>query len=230
MGEDRQTVLVVDDEPAMQRSICAWLRARGYATCGAATGRQALDFAANARLDAIVLDLGLPDMDGIEVLRLLRRSLQLPIFILSVRDSQSDKIAALDAGADDYLTKPCAPARLLERIRAALLRESLVHVPILTVGDLSLDLHDHGVRVRGAAVQLTQFEYELLRILLTNTGRLLTQRHLVCELWGALSGEEGLRQLRSTINSLRQKLEANPARPSHIGMEPGVGYRLWIES
>ena len=230
MGEDRRTVLVVDDEPAMQRSICAWLRARGYATCEAATGRQTLDFAVNAQLDAIVLDLGLPDMDGIEVVRVLRRTLQLPIFILSVRDSQSDKIAALDAGADDYLTKPCVPARLLERIRAALLRESLVQATILTVGDLSLDLHDHGVRIRGAAVQLTRFEYELLKMLLTNTGRLLTQKHLVCELWGELSSEEGLRQLRSTINSLRQKLETNPARPSHIGMEPGVGYRLWTES
>ena len=230
MGENQRTVLVVDDELAIRKRICACLTARGYSAREAATGRQALDVAASARLDAIVLDLGLPDIDGIEVVQLLRRSTQTPIIILSVRDSQSDKIAALEAGADEYLTKPCESAKLLERIRAAFLREGFAKVPIITIGDLSLDLSHHAVEAAGEVVELTESEYELLKALATNAGRLLTQRHLIREVWGELPGEEGLRQLRSTIHSLRQKLEPNPTRPPYIGLEPGVGYRLWTES
>lgn len=230
LGENQRTVLVVDDEPAIRKPICAWLTARGYSTREAATGRQALDVAASAQLDAIVLDLGLPDIDGIEVVRFLRRSMETPIIILSVRDSQSDKIAALEAGADEYLTKPCESAKLLERIRAVLLREGLARLPIFTVGDLSLDFSHHVVEAAGEAVELTGPEYELLKVLATNTGRLLTQRRLIREVWGELPSEEGLRQLRSTIHSLRQKLEPNATRPRHIGLEPGVGYRLWTES
>jgi len=230
LGENQRTVLVVDDELAIRKRICASLTARGYSTREAATGRQALDVAASARLDAIVLDLGLPDIDGIEVVRLLRRSTQTPIIILSVRDSQSDKIAALEAGADEYLTKPCESAKLLERIGATLLRDGLARVPIFTTGDLSLDLSHHVVQAAGKVVELTESEYELLRALAINAGRLLTQRHLIREVWGELPSEEGLRQLRSTIHSLRQKLEPNPTQPRHIGLEPGVGYRLWTES
>lgn len=229
LGENQRTVLVVDDELAIRKPICAWLTARGYSTREAATGQQALDVAASARLDAIVLDLGLPDIDGIEVVRFLRRSIETPIIILSVRDSQSDKIAALEAGADEYLTKPCESAKLLERIRAALLREGLAQIPIFTVGDLSLDLSHRVVEAGGEVVELTESEYELLKVLATNAGRLLTQRRLIREVWGELPSEEGLRQLRSTIQSLRKKLEPNPTRPRHIGLEPGVGYRLWTE-
>lgn len=221
---------MVDDELAIRKPIIAWLTARGYWTREAATGRQALDVAASAQFDAIVLDLGLPDIDGIEVLRFLRRSKQTPIIILSVRDSQSDKIAALEAGADEYLTKPCESAKLMERIRAALLREGLAKDPIFTVGDLSLDFSHHVVEAGGEVVELTESEYDLLKVLATNAGRLLTQQHLILKVWGEVPSEEGLRQLRSTINSLRQKLEPNPARPCHIGLEPGVGYRLWTES
>lgn len=230
MGENQRTVLVVDDELAIRKRICACLTARGYSTREASTGRQALEVAATVPFDVIVLDLGLPDIDGIEVVQLLRRSTQTPIIILSVRDSQSDKIAALEAGADEYLTKPCESAKLLERIGATLLREGLPKVPIFTIGDLSLDLSHHVVEAAGEVVELTESEFELLRALAINAGRLLTQRHLIREVWGELPSEEGLRQLRSTIHSLRQKLEPNPTQPRHIGLEPGVGYRLWTDS
>lgn len=231
MTERRPTILVVDDEQSIRRLVCAWLAARGYSTREAVTGEQTLETAAGpSPLDVIVLDLGLPDIDGIEIVRRLRRSVQTPIIILSVRDSQSDKLAALDAGADDYLTKPCEPARLLERIRAALLRETLEHLPVLTVGDLSVDLNHRSVQMGGKPVQLTAAEYELLRVLVTNAGRLLTQQRLIEEVWGEMSSEEGLRRLRVTVNSLRQKLEVNPSQPRHIGTEPGVGYRLWTTS
>jgi two-component system, OmpR family, KDP operon response regulator KdpE len=230
LGENQRTVLVVDDELAIRKRICVCLTARGYSTREASTGRQALDVAATVRLDVIVLDLGLPDIDGIEVVQLLRRSTQTPIIILSVRDSQSDKVAALEAGADEYLTKPCESVKLLERIGATLLREGLAKVPIFNIGDLSLDLSHHVVQAAGKVVELTESEYELLRALAINAGRLLTQRHLIREVWGELPGEEGLRQLRSTIHNLRQKLEPNPTRPPYIGLEPGVGYRLWTES
>jgi len=228
LSEHKPTVLVVDDEPSIRRPICAWLAARGYSAYEAMTGEETLETATRAApLDLILLDLGLPDIDGIEVVRRLRSSVQTPIIILSVRDSQSDKLAALDAGADDYLTKPCEPARLLERIRATLLRETLGQLPVLTVGDLTIDLNQHAVQVGGESVQLTAPEYELLKVLVVNAGRLLTQRRLIREVWGEMSSEEGLRSLRATVNSLRQKLEVNPAQPRHIGTEPGVGYRLW---
>lgn len=224
-------MLVVDDEQSMRRPICAWLAARGYSTCEAVTGAETLDAAAGAApVDVILLDLGLPDIDGIEVVRRLRRFLQTPIIILSVRDSQFDKLAAIDAGADDYLTKPCEPGRLMERIRAVLLRETMAKDAVFTVGDLAVDLAHHMVQVGGEEVRLTAAEYQLLRVLVMNAGRLLTQRRLIRELWGEMSDEEGLRSLRTTVSGLRQKLEANPAQPCHIGTEPGVGYRLWTES
>jgi two-component system KDP operon response regulator KdpE len=195
------------------------------------TGEETLETAVGAApWDVILLDLGLPDIDGIEVVRRLRRSLQTPIIILSVRDSQSDKLAALDAGADDYLTKPCEPARLLERIRATLLRQSLGQLPVLTIGDLAIDLSHRAVQVGGEPVELSESEYELLKVLVINAGRLLTQRRLIREVWGEVSSEVGLRSLRTTVNSLRQKLEINPSQPRHIGTEPGVGYRLWTVS
>ena len=221
----------MDDEQSIRRPICAWLAARGYSTYEAVTGEQTLETAVGAApWDVILLDLGLPDIDGIEVVRRLRRSLQTPIIILSVRDSQSDKLAALDAGADDYLTKPCEPARLLERIRATLLRQTLGQLPVLTIGDLAMDLSHRAVRVGGEPVELSESEYEVLRVLVINAGRLLTQRRLIREVWGEVSSEVGLRSLRTTVNGLRQKLEINPSQPRHIGTEPGVGYRLWTVS
>ncbi len=231
LSERRPRVLVVDDEQSIRRPICAWLAARGYSTYEAVTGEETLETAVGAApWDVILLDLGLPDIDGIEVVRRLRRSLQTPIIILSVRDSQSDKLAALDAGADDYLTKPCEPARLLERIRATLLRQSLGQLPVLTIGDLAIDLSHRAVQVGGEPVELSESEYELLKVLVINAGRLLTQRRLIREVWGEVSSEVGLRSLRTTVNSLRQKLEINPSQPRHIGTEPGVGYRLWTVS
>jgi len=146
LGDHRPTVLVVDDEYSIRRPICAWLAARGYSTYEAVTGEETLEtITAAVPVDVILLDLGLPDIDGIEVVRRLRRSVQTSILILSVRDSQSDKLAALDAGADDYLTKPCEPARLLERILASLLRETIEQVPAFRVGDLTVDLNHRAV-------------------------------------------------------------------------------------
>ena len=222
-------MLVVDDEQLMRRPLCALLASRGYSTYEAGTGEETLEAVAGAALDVILLDLGLPDIDGIEVVHRLRRSVQTPIIILSVRDSQSDKLATLDAGADDYLTKPCEPARLLERIRATLLRETLQRVPLLSVGDLAVDLSHRLVQVRGEPVELTASEYELLKVLVINAGRLLTQRRIIREVWGEILSEEGLRCLHTAIKSLRQKLEANPAQPRLIETEPGVGYRLLTE-
>jgi len=231
LGDHRPTVLVVDDEHSIRRPICAWLAARGYSAYEAVTGEQTLETVTAATpVDVILLDLGLPDIDGIEVVRRLRRSVQTSIIILSVRDSQSDKLAALDAGADDYLTKPCEPAKLLERIRASLLRETIEHAPVFRVGDLTVDLNHRAVQMGGVPVHLTATEYELLKLLVINVGRLLPQRRLIREIWGEMSSEEWLACLRGTVNSLRQKLEADPAQPRYIGTEPGIGYRLWAGS
>jgi two-component system, OmpR family, KDP operon response regulator KdpE len=231
LGDHRPTVLVVDDEQSIRRPICAWLAARGYSAYEAVTGEETLETVTRATpVDVILLDLGLPDIDGIELVRRLRRSVQTSILILSVRDSQPDKLAALDAGADDYLTKPCEPAKLLERIRASLLRETIAHVPVFRVGDLSVDLNRRTVQMGAEPVHLTATEYELFKLLVINVGRLLSQRRLIREIWGEMPSEEWLARLRATVNSIRQKLEADPAQPRYIGTEPGIGYRLWAGS
>jgi two-component system, OmpR family, KDP operon response regulator KdpE len=227
-GGPRAKILVVDDEQSIRRAICVGLTARGYTTLEASTGGEVLEAAAHGMpSDVILLDLGLPDLDGIEVTRRLRRSTQAPIIILSVRDSQSDKIAALDAGADDYLTKPCGSTRLLERIKATLLRPTLNEKCCFESGGLRVDLTCNAVHVGGRAVELTPNEYKLLRILTVNTGRLLTHQRIIREVWGQAPTEDALRRLRITISSLREKLEADPMQPRYIGTESGVGYRLW---
>jgi two-component system KDP operon response regulator KdpE len=229
-GGPSAKVLVVDDEPSIRRSICAGLTARGYATVEAGTGSEVLEAAARGvPSDVILLDLGLPDLDGIEVTRRLRQSTQTPIIILSVRDSQSDKIAALDAGADDYLTKPCPPTKLLERIRASLLRTTRSTKEFFESGGLTVHLKCNAVQIGGQAVDLTHDEYELLRVLAVNAGRLLTHQRIIREVWGETPIEEGLRRLRTTISSVRQKLETDPMHPRYIGTESGVGYRLWTQ-
>ncbi len=224
-----ERVLVVDDEQPIRRFLRVTLTSQAYTVIEAASGQEALSGAATQKPDIIILDLGLPDIDGVEVTRLLRQWTQIPIIILSVRGSESDKIAALDAGADDYLTKPFGVGELLARLRAALRRTAqTANEPVFTSGNLKVDLARRLVTVSGREVQLTPTEYELLRVLVTHAGKVLTHHHLLREVWGAEYGEE-FHMLHVNISNLRRKIEPDPARPQFIITEPGVGYRLRTE-
>lgn len=222
-------VLVVDDEDAIRRFLRVTLTSQAYTVIEAASGQETLSKAATHKPDLVILDLGLPDIDGIEVTRLLREWTQMPIIILSVRGAESDKIAALDAGADDYLTKPFGVGELLARLRAALRRiaQTSSGEPVFTIRSLKVDLSRRLVTVAGHEVQLTPHEYGLLRVLVTHAGMVLTHRHLLRQVWGAEYGEE-LHMLHVNISNLRRKIEPDPARPQLIITEPGVGYRLRI--
>jgi len=224
-----KNLLIVDDEPAIRRFLRVTLTSQGYAVSEAASGQEALEKAVSARPDIIILDIGLPDIDGVEVTRLLRKWTNTPIIILSVRDSEGDKIAALDAGADDYLTKPFNVGELLARLRAAMRHVSQkAGDPVFTCGDLKVDLAHRLITLSGNDVQLTPTEYDLLRVLVTHAGSVMTHRHLLHEVWGPEYGEE-LHMLHVNISNLRRKIEPQPARPQFIITEPGVGYRLKIE-
>ena len=192
-------------------------------------GLDALAAVVNHRPDLVILDLGLPELDGVEVTRRLREWTQIPIIVLSVRDQETDKIAALDAGADDYLTKPFGIGELLARMRVALRRASAPGVePVFTIGDLTVDLGRRVVMAGGQVVQLTPTEYDLLRVLVTHAGKVLTHHHLMRQVWGGGYDEE-VHILRVNISNLRRKIEPDPSRPLYIVTEPGVGYRLRAE-
>jgi two-component system KDP operon response regulator KdpE len=222
----KERVLVVDDEQAIRRFLRVTLTSQAYTVIEAASGQEALSVAAAQKPDIIILDLGLPDIDGVEVTRLLRQWTQIPIIILSVRGSEKDKIAALDAGADDYLTKPFGVGELLARLRAALRRTvQEANEPVFITSGLKVDLAARLVSVSGHEVQLTPNEYELLRVLVTHAGKVLTHHHLLREVWGVEYGEE-FHMLHVNISNLRRKIEPDPARPQLIITEPGVGYRL----
>jgi two-component system, OmpR family, KDP operon response regulator KdpE len=219
-------VLIVDDEPAIRRFLRASLAAHGYDVFEAVDGQSALTAVAAARPDLVVLDLGLPDMDGVEVTRQLREWTQIPILIISVRGQENDKIAALDAGADDYVTKPFGVGELLARMRAALRHTTPdAEEPVFVADDLAVDLSRREVRLGGREVQLTPTEYDLLRVLVTHAGKVLTHRQLLREVWGT-GYEQETHMLRVNISNLRRKLEPDPTRPRYIRTEPGVGYRL----
>jgi two-component system KDP operon response regulator KdpE len=221
-----ERVLIVDDEPAIRRFLRVTLTAQAYNILEAASGQEALSKATADKPDIIVLDIGLPDINGIEVTRLLRQWTQIPIIILSVRGAESDKIAALDAGADDYLTKPFGVGELLARLRAALRRAAqTTSEPVFTSGNLKVDLARRLIIVSGHEVQLTPTEYELLRVLVTHAGKVLTHHFLLQEVWGAEYGEE-FHMLHVNISNLRRKIEPDSTRPQFIITEPGVGYRL----
>ncbi len=221
-------VLVVDDEASIRRFLRVTLTSQTYTVFEAASGKEALSRVAEDKPDIVVLDLSLPDIDGIEVTRLLREWTQKPIIILSVRGAENDKIAALDAGADDYLTKPFGVGELLARLRAALRRaEKTSGDPVFISGSLKVDLSRRLVTVAGNEVPLTPNEYGLLRVLVTHAGKVLTHRHLLHEVWGAEYGDE-FHMLHVNISNLRRKVEPDPARPQLILTEPGVGYRLKI--
>lgn len=228
MNDRGPTILVVDDEEVLRHILAVRLTARGYLIHEAGAGEDVFETVSVLRPDVIVLDIGLPGIDGIEVTRRLRPLVQTPVIILSVRATEADKIAALNAGADDYLTKPCDLGELLDRIQTALRRVALKHVRVFASGDLVVDLSRQIVQIGEDPIQLTLAEYDLLRVLVLNAGRLLTQRRLAQEVWRESSDEDALQMLRITINTLRQKLDVDSARPRLIAVEPGVGYRLRI--
>jgi two-component system KDP operon response regulator KdpE len=202
------------------------LTAHGHTIVEASRGEEALAKVMSQRLDLIILDLGLPDLDGVEVTRRLREWTPIPILILSVRSGEADKVAALDAGADDYLTKPFGIEELLARIRTAMRHVTPAAAePVFTTGELTLDMARRVVLAGGHEVQLTPTEYDLLRVLVIHAGKVLTHRHLVRELWGP-NAPDDLHALRVNISNLRRKIEPDPARPRYVVTEPGVGYRL----
>jgi two-component system KDP operon response regulator KdpE len=218
--------LVIDDEPQIQRLLRVTLEANGYRVFDAATGSDGIAQAAQRRPDVVLLDLGLPDFEGMEILKRLREWSRVPVIILSVRDREDDKVAALDAGADDYVTKPFNSAELLARLRAVLRHaQSQGADAIFRSGELEVDLSARVVRQHGQEVRLTPIEYSLLRLFVTHAGKVLTHRQLLTEIWGPKAVEQ-THYLRVHIAHLREKLEANPAQPEHFITEPGVGYRL----
>jgi two-component system KDP operon response regulator KdpE len=230
MSEMGQRVLVVDDETSIRRYLRAALSAQGFAVYEAANGQEAINAVISAHPDIIILDLGLPDFDGIEVTRRLREWSQTPIIILSVREAEHDKIAALDAGADDYLTKPFGTGELMARMRVVMRRlSSTPDKPILQVEDLRLDLTRRQVTVDKKQISLTPTEYEILRLLLQNAGKVLTHHQLLRQVWGS-AYESEMHILRVNISNLRRKIEPDPARPHYLLTEPGVGYRLRAEN
>ena len=219
-------ILAVDDEPPMLRALGANLRARGYEVDVAATGEEALELAARHRPDAVILDLGLPGISGLEVIRGLRGWTDTPIIILSARDAQGEKVAALDIGADDYVTKPFGMDELLARLRAALRRATPSHQePIVETADFSVDLAAKKVTTTGGEVRLTPTEWHLVEVLVRNTGKLVTGRQLLQEVWGPNYRDE-TNYLRVHFAHIRRKLEPNPPQPRYFITEAGMGYRF----
>lgn len=221
-------VLVIDDEPQMQRALRTILSAHSYRVSTAPTGEQGLALAATEKPDVIILDLSLPDIDGIEVCTQLRQWTQVPIIILSVRSDEEEKIRALDRGADDYLVKPFGTGELLARLRVAqrhLAKSQGEPDTLIVSGDLTIDLVRHIVTRRGNEVKLTATEYRLLAYLATHANRVLTHPHILEQVWGP-EYRENVEYLRVFMSQLRKKLESEPRKPVHILSEPGIGYRF----
>ena len=219
-------VLVVDDEPQIVRALATNLRARGFEVDLAATGEDGLRLAADRHPDVVILDLGLPGIDGLEVVGGLRGWTNVPIIVLSVREGEADKVAALDAGADDYLTKPFGMNELLARIRAAVRRNAPVdEEPVVHTDDFTIDLVTKQVLRDGEDVRLTPTEWHLVEVLVRHAGRLVSQKQLLQEVWGPQYGTESA-YLRVHMAQVRRKLEPDPARPRHFITERGMGYRF----
>jgi two-component system, OmpR family, KDP operon response regulator KdpE len=227
------TVVVIEDEPLIRRFVRSALEAEGWQVHEAATAKKGLTEAASRKPDLLVLDLGLPDGDGLTVIRDVRAGSGVPIIVLSARRDETDKIAALDAGADDYLTKPFGVGELLARVRANLRRPrnaagdgaAFAHDPWFKFGPVEVDRTARIVRRAGTEVHLTPIEYRLLSVLMANPGRVLTHRQLLREVWGASHGDQS-HYLRIYMGHLRQKLEVDPTQPQHLLTETAVGYRL----
>jgi two-component system KDP operon response regulator KdpE len=226
MGNVGPRILIIDDETQIRRFLRVTLTSHGYAVKDVGTGKEGLDAIAMFSPDLVILDLGLPDLDGLEVVRQLREWSKVPVIILSVKEQEADKITALDSGADDYVTKPFAMGELLARIRAAM-RHFVEdkEQPILQFEDLTIDLVHRRITVDDHEIKLTQTEYEIVRNLAINAGKVITHRSLLRAVWGP-SCEKEVQYLRVYIGQIRRKLERDPSRPKHIITEPGVGYRL----
>ena len=233
MSTPSPVAVLIEDEPQIRRFVRAALEAEGWQVFEAATAQHGLRDAATRKPDLLVLDLGLPDGDGLDVIRDVRSWSAVPIVVLSARVEEDDKIAALDAGADDYLTKPFGVGELLARVRANLRRprnagsDGQADESIFRFGEVEVDRQARLVRRAGTEVHLTPIEYRLLLVLVTNAGRVLTHRQLLREVWGPSHAEQG-HYLRVYMGHLRQKLEQTPAQPSHLLTETGVGYRLVV--
>ena len=225
-------ILVVDDEKSIRSFLQTSLTAYGYSVFGAARGKEALIDSVETHPDAIILDLGLPDIDGKEVIAKIRKRTKTPIIILSVRDDPSEKIAALDAGADDYLTKPFSVGELLARLKAVMRRLLPAEKEeILSSGKLAMDITKRQVTLDNKEVSLSPIEYDILKLLMFNTSKVITHKQILHEVWDKTEDYEGiLHLLRVTISNLRSKIEPNPDRPTYILTEPGVGYRLRVNS
>lgn len=221
-------ILVIDDELQIQRAIRTILTEKGFKVTTASRGEEGLTFAATNEPDIVILDLGLPDMDGVQVCSRLREWTQCPIIILSVRDSERDKVAALDAGADDYLTKPFGIEELLARVRVALRHSARVQgtqSKVVRAGDLQIDLAWHIIKRGEEEIKLTGTEYKLLAYLASNLGRVLTHQSILTHVWGPADADH-TEYLRVYMRQLRKKLEIDPERPQYILTEPGIGYRF----
>ena len=224
-------VLVIDDEPQILRAVRTILLAKHFRVVTANRGEEGLTLAAAQQPEVIILDLSLPDIDGIEVCSRLREWTQVPIIVLSVRDTERDKVAALDRGADDYLTKPFGIEELLARIRVALRHSARAKgspKPIVTSGALEIDLADFQVRRNGVEVKLTATEFKLLAYLASHTGKVLTHQNILNNVWGP-EYLDNVEYLRVFMSQLRKKLEADPTQPRYLLSEPGVGYRFVTE-
>jgi two-component system, OmpR family, KDP operon response regulator KdpE len=233
MSPDKGTILLIEDEPQMQRFLRIVLQGQGYSFVEAQTGQEGLVQAATRSPDIILLDLGLPDIDGLEVTRRLREWSDIPIIVLSAREQEQDKIKALDAGADDYLTKPFGAGELLARIRVALrhkvMGQSTTGEPVFVLDNLRVEMSQRQVFLNEQEVHLTPIEYKLLTVLIQNAGRVVTHTNLLREVWGPPYSKE-TQYLRVYMTQLRHKLESDPARPRFLINEPGIGYRLRTET
>lgn len=219
-------VLIIDDEEQMRRLLQVAFNAHDYNTALAVSGQEGLGLATVFRPDLVILDMSLPDMEGIEVVKNLRQWSKVPIIILSVREGEADKIAALDAGADDYVTKPFSMGELLARMRTALRHAASPDVePVLNFGDLEIDLAHRQVQLEGQEIRLTPTEYELLKLLVSHPGKVLTHGQILRAVWGP-GYEKETHYLRVYIGQLRHKIEKDASRPQHIITEPAVGYRF----
>ena len=221
-------ILLVDDELSIQRTVVPLLRSRGYEVDAAATGKEALSAVHAEPPDVVILDLGLPDMDGLEVCARIRSQSDVPIIVLSARGAEPQKVAALDQGADDYVTKPFGPEELLARVRAALRRALAASEPStgqIVRGDITIDVDRHRVHRQGAEVHLTPKEFDLLVLLASRAGQVVTRRTILKTIWGPHAVDEP-EHLRVMMGQLRKKLEPDPARPRYLLTEPWVGYRF----
>jgi two-component system, OmpR family, KDP operon response regulator KdpE len=232
MTSDKGLILLIEDEPQMRRFLRITLQGYGYRFIEASTGAEGLTEVATRNPDVVLLDLGLPDIDGLEVTKRLREWTQIPVIVLSAREQEEDKIRALDAGADDYLTKPFGAGELLARIRVALRRAAMQHsgseVSVFVLDNLKVDLLKRQVFLNDDEIHLTPIEYRLLTVLIKYAGKVMTHNQLMREVWG-LAYVDQSHYLRIYMAQLRHKLEVDPARPKFFINEPGVGYRLKVE-